>query len=139
MVISSMLDNITKFLGVILKIPFLFRGWTRGWETMAACSWAGLGCSRAETVKMPYLDKDGVKQGHEQGDSGDGSVLLGWPGNPEVVKDDQRTYPSTYLGCSRAVTVTLLTPGYQFWASPLKTSSSDQAASPGCALLYTPH
>ena len=44
--------------------------------TMAACSWAGLGCSRAETVKMPYLDKDGVKHGHLQGDSEDGSVLL---------------------------------------------------------------
>ena len=90
-------------------------------------------------VSSGNLDNDGVKQGHEQGDSGDGSELLGWPGNPEVVKDGQRTYPSTYLGCSRAVTVTLLTPGYQFWASPLKTSSSDQAASPGCALLYTPH
>ena len=104
---------------------------------MAACSWVGLGCSRAETVKMPYLDKDGVKQGHKQDDSGDGSVLLGWPGNPEVVKDDQRTYPTTYLGCSRAETVTLLTPGNQFWTS-LKTSSPAQVARPGCALLYTP-
>ena len=89
---------------------------------MAACSWAGLGCSRAETVKMPYLDKDGIKQVHKQDDSGDGSVLLGWPGNPEVVKDDQRTYASTYLGCSRAETVTLLTPGNQCWTSQ-KTSS----------------
>ena len=100
---------------------------------------------RLRYVVSPYhpdvmcgnLDKDGVKQGHKQGDSGDGSVLLGWPGNPEVVKDDQRTYPSTYLGCSRAETVTLLTPGNQFWTS-LKTSSPAQVARPGCALLYTP-
>jgi hypothetical protein len=49
---------------------------------------------------VTYLDKDVVKHRHE--DSGDGRGLLGWPTNPRVVKDEQRMFPNTYLGCSRA-------------------------------------
>ena len=76
---------------------------------MAEGSLAVLGCSRALTVT--YLGKDLVKHRHE--DSGNGRGLFGWPTNPGVVKDEQRMFPNTYLGCSRALTVTLLTPGNQ--------------------------
>ena len=77
---------------------------------------AGLWCSRAKTVT--YLDKESVKLG----DRDDGSrLLVAGLQNPEVVKDEQRTSSSTYLGCSRAKTVTLLPPGSQC-CTPLKTS-----------------
>ena len=66
---------------------------------------------------VTYLDKERVKLG----DRDDGSWLLGWPTKPEVVKSEQRTSSSTYLGCSRAKTVTLLPPGSQC-CTPLKTS-----------------
>ena len=84
---------------------------------MAAGSLAGLGCSRARTV-LTYLDKERVKLGDSRVD---GSWLLGWPTKLEVEKSEQRTSSSTYLGCSRARTVTLLPPGSQC-CTPQKTS-----------------
>ena len=55
------------------------------------------------------LDKERVKLG----DRDDGSYLLGWPTKLEIVESEQKTSSSTYLGCGRAKTVTLLPPGSQ--------------------------
>ena len=75
-------------------------------------------------MTVTYLDRESVKLGG----NGDVSELLA---GLEVQRclDEQRIFSSTYLGCSRAMTVTPLPPGIQF-CTHWKTSFSIQAAWP---------